>query len=174
MIEIFRKTRVPAIYTKLDYVRESATVCYADCPKDLELIRQIQDVVKGKICVSNIERLSYHFMIKAVFPENIMDLDGTSDELIEWHFFSWKVWDAETLITHRNPAEAVPLIKAGIEADFIDTLAHPSSCLPILRETEKMFQENSAYTLDSKIASEIKKIETPLIARIKLHKLKQL
>ena len=70
---------------------------------------------------------------------------------------SWKVWDAEKLITHNKPAEAVSLREAEIDIELINSLAHPSSCVRILRETENMLKESNAYILNPKMETELKK-----------------
>ena len=101
-----------------------------------------------------------------------MTLDGTSDAVIRWRVFHWKLYDAESLVRdNHNPAEAVSLASAEIDNEFLDSLAHPTSCIPLLRQAEAYFSKG--YELKPKIASAIKDIEIPLIAALKLKEMKR-
>ena len=90
----------------------------------------------------------------------------------EWRMYFWKLWDVETLVNDSQPAEAIRLADAGLSAQFLNSLAHPTSCLPMLRETQKVFGEG--YKLKQEIAAALEQIESPLIACLKLGTMKQL
>ena len=170
-MDVYRQKPLPVIYTRLDFVRAPSSVgIVADCPEDLARLRKLQSIVAGDICVSEIE-WAYAFFVKLDIPRCIEKLDGTSDAVIQWRIFHWKVFDAESLVRDdHSPAEAVSLESAGIDTDFLDSLAHPTSCIPFLRQTETYFK--GGYTLKPEIASAIKEIEDPLIAALKLRDMK--
>lgn len=171
-MDVYRQNPLPVIYTRLDFIRAPSSVgVIADCPEDLPRLRKLQSIVAGDTCVSEIE-WEYAFFIKLNIPHHIVTLNGTSDAVIQWRVFHWKVYDAESLVrdTH-NPAEAVSLESAEIDNEFLNSLAHPTSCIPLLRQAEAYFSKG--YELRPKIASAIKEIETPLIAALKLREMKR-
>ena len=175
-MNVCRRKPIPAIYTQLEFVRKSHTCMIADCPEDLPRLQQLEKVVAGDACVSEIERPSW-LIVKAEFPDDILIREGTSDTVIEWRIFYWKLWDAESLVGENRPAEAVRLTDAGIGTDFLDSLAHPTSCLPMLRQTEVLFSSDNGrykgYELKPKRAAAIKEMEKSLIAGMKLRAMKQ-
>ena len=174
---MYRKTPLPIIYTRLGFLRKSGTCMIADCPEDLPRLQQLQDIVAGNSCLSEIE-WSYALFVKAEFPDDVLEAKGTSDVVIKWRVFYWKLWDAESLVTDHRPAEAVCLTNAGIRTDFVNSVAHSTSCLPMLRVTEDLFESadgtKKGYQLNSEMAVAIKQIEKPLFASMKLRVLKQL
>ena len=168
-MNVYRKKPLPAIYTRLRFVRKASNFTLADCPDDLPYLQQLQRVVAGE-CLSQLER-PYWLFVKAEIPDDIVTRDGTSNTNIKWRVFYWKLWDAESLVTHSKPAEAVHLADAGIDIDFLDGLAHPTSCLSMLHQTQILLE--SHYELALNRAEDINKIEKPLIANLKLIELKQ-
>ena len=175
-MDVYRQRPLPVIYTRLDFVRAPSSVgLVADCPEDMPRLRKLQRIVAGDICVSEIE-WDYAFFVKLDIPHDIVTLDGTSDAVIQWRIFHWKAYDAESLVRgDHNPAEAVSLESAGIDTDFLDSLAHPTSCIPLLRQVETYFSKGDykGYGLKPEIASAIKEIEDPLIAALKLKDMKR-
>ena len=169
LMEVTRKTVLPAMYTRLSFVRQSGIFALCDCCDDFPLIQQLQSVVAGNACLSELERPHWLFL-KAQIPDEVPKLHGTSDACIEWHVFYWKLWDVESLVTNSRPAEAVPLGDAGIDIDFLESLAHPQSCLPMLRQTQVML--NEGYELRPDVKAAIDEMEKPLLARTKLRKMK--
>ncbi|WP_417389829.1 hypothetical protein [Gimesia sp.] len=122
VIEIYRKKQLPVIYTKLKFVRVSNRGPLSDCQADIWLIRQVQKVVRGEACLSELESKHNH-LIKAEFPSDILSLNGLSGGLINWKYFSWKRWDYESLETGLEPAEAVPIKDAGIDIQYLYSLS---------------------------------------------------
>ena len=180
-MDVYRKSPIPAIYTLLDFVRAPAPCLLADCPYDLSLLNKLKRVAAGHACISELESLDIRdsqntLIVKAEFPDDILMRTGTTDEPLHWRLFQWKLWDAETLVTNSQPAESVHLANARITTDFLDSLAHPTSCLPMLRKTEKVFEmgRSKGYQLTPEVAAKIEVIEKPLIARIELASMKQL
>ena len=177
-MDVFRKEPIPAIYTELGFVRKSAPFILADCPEDLSRLRQLQSVATGEVCVSELEWL-YTFFVKAELPDDIATRDGSSDNILKWRVFYWKLWDAESLVKGSRPTEAISYENAGIDADFLDSLIHPISCLPMLRETQNLFEpangkdKDKGYELKQETLVAIKRIEKPLIASVKLRTMKQ-
>lgn len=176
-MDMYRKEPLPAIYTILGFVRKFATYgILADCPEDLPRLRELQSVVAGDACISSLER-DYMLFVKAEFSDDILKRDGSSDDVIKWGVFYWKIWDAESLVKDSRPTEAISYEDAGIDADFLDSLAHPTSCLPMLRETQKLFESENGkykgYELKPKRVAAIKEIEKQLFASIKIRKMKQ-
>ena len=174
-MNVYRNNPIPTIYSRLQFVRKSSPCALADCSEDLPRLQKLQQIVAGDACISEIE-WSYGLFIKAEIPDDVLMAKGTSDAVIKWIVFYWKLWDAGSLVTGQRPAEAVPITNAGISTDFLDSLAHPTSCLPMLRQTEVLFNVNGrkGYELQPRIADAIEQIEKPLIASIKLKAMKQL
>ena len=173
-MDVYRKKPLPAIYTQLGFVRELGPCMIVDCPEDLSRLQQLQKIVAGDACVSEIE-WTHGLFVKAAIPDDVLMREGTSGTVIEWRIWWWKLWDAQhaqSLVTDRWPAEAVRLTDAGIGTDFLNLLAHPTSCLPMLRQTEVLFSKG--YELKPEIAAAIKEIEEPLIASMKLRAMKRL
>lgn len=174
-MDVYRKATIPAIYTALDFVRaDRGPRIIVDCAEDLEDLHRLQDVFKGNDCISSLERYQWTptLFIKAVLPDNILDYDGTSDETIEWRCYYWKIYDALKIIDSsiEEPAEALPLTDAGIDRDWLETLASTESCIPSLQDTEENlgegYNENRKLTRES--TARIKEFEKPIIAGIKL------
>ena len=170
-MEVYRKNPIPVIYTELGFVRAAPPSILADCPEDLPRLQLLQSVAGGQSCVSELER-PYWLIVKAELPDDIFVRNGNSWEVIEWRVYFWKLWDAESLVNDSQPAEAIRLADAGVNAQFLNSLAHPTSCLPMLRETQKVFGEG--YKLRPKTVAALERIETPLIAGLKLNTMKQL
>lgn len=173
-MDVYRKKPVPVIYTELCFVR-AARGLLADCPGDISLLKQIQNIAAGQACVSELEG-AYQYIIKAEFQDDIRTLTGNSGRVINWKFYHWKFWDVTTLVSGNRPTEAVALTQAGIEYQFLDSLAHPTSCLPLLSETERALTagEYRGFTLHSNVAQQLEEHEKSLIARVKLAAMKQL
>jgi len=167
-MDVYRQSPVPVIYTQLEFVRAPSTCLLADCADDLTLLNLLQRVAAGHACVSELES-PHTLILKAEFPDDILDRSGTTGEVIEWRVFQWKLWDAESLVTHSQPAEAVHPTNAGITPEFLNSLAHPKSCLPLLRTTQKVFDsgKRKGYQLSSETTAKIEGIEKPLIATTK-------
>lgn len=180
-MDVYRKYPIPAIYTLLDFVRASSPSLLADCPDDLSILNQLQRIATGHACISELENLDIRnsqnkLIIKVELPDDILARTGTTGEPLQWRIFYWKLWDAETLVTHSLPAESVHLTNAGITSHFLDSLAHPTSCLAMLHKTEKVFKtgKRKEYELTPELVAKIDAIEKPLIARIELISMKQL
>ena len=175
-MDVYRKRPLPVIYTRLGFVRAPSSVgLVADCPEDMPRLRKLQRIVAGDICVSEIQ-WDYAFFVKLDIPHDIVTLDGTSDAVIQWRIFHWKLYDVESLVRgDHNPAEAVSLKRAGIDTEILDSLAHPTSCIPFLHKVETLFSKGNykGYRLKPEIASAIKEIEDPLIAALELKDMKR-
>ena len=170
-MDVYRKELLPAIYTQIPFVRESAPMLIVDCHEDLPRLQKLQGIIAGNNCISQLQ-WDHTWFVKAGIPDDIGTLDGTSNIVIKWRVFYWKLWDVESLVTDWKPTEAVLLTSAGIGNDFLDSLAHSTSCLDMLHQTEVLF--NSRYQLKPRIASAIKQIEASLTASNKLRTIKQL
>ena len=168
-MEVNRQTALPALYAQLEFVRQSGIFRLCDCRDDLPRIQQLQSVVAGNACLSELER-PYWLFVKAQIPDEVAALDGTSDAPIVWRVFYWKLWDIESLVTNTRPAEAVPLGDAGIDIEFLESLERPQSCLPMLRQTQIML--NGGYELRPDVKAAIDEKEKLLLASIRLSKMK--
>ena len=173
-MNVYRNKPIPVIYTKLKFVRESARCCFRDAPEDVMFLKKVQNIAAGHACISTLEA-SYQFIIKAELPDNILEYTGITGDAITWKMYHWKLWDVESLITEIEPAEAVQLENAGINSCHLESLAHAASCLPFLREAERLFNTNNqqGYALRSETASQLSQKEKSLIADIKLKKMKE-
>lgn len=174
-MDAYRKKPIPVIYTQLGFVRASSPCILADCADDLPLLQKLQRVAVGDHCVSELE-VPHVLIVKAEFPDDILTRDGSTGDVVTWRKYYWKLWDAESYVTGCQPAEAVDSTNAGIDTNFLDSLAHPTSCLPMLRKTEHAFSSGTqkGYQLRSETAAAIDQGEKTLIARIELAAMKQL
>ena len=81
-------------------------------------------------------------------------------------------------MTGQQPAEAVRLANSGIDITLLDSLAHPTSCLPMLHQTQTLFGSESGryqgYKLNGKTAAVIGEIERRLFAGIRLAAMKRM
>ena len=172
-MNVYRRDPVPAIYTCLRFVRDSGhqgrKIALVDCPDDLPRLRQLQSVIAGKACVSELERL-YDFIVKAEIPDEIKTLSGNSYTLIEWRMFYWRLWDAKSLVTEQQPVEAVRFEDADIDIKFLNSLASRESCLPFLEDVEVKLTSGSykGSELSPQEVKAIKDIETDLFSEMKL------
>ena len=173
-MDAYRKEPVPAIYTQLEFVRASRGIL-ADCFEDVPNLKRIQNIVRGVASISELES-PHEIIVKAEFPDNILCLTGDSDKPIEWRYYYWKLWDAECLVGRFPPAEAIDPRDAGIDDLFLDSLGDPTSCLPLLRKTEEVFNNGGrkGYTLTQDMASQLAQLEKPLFARYRLKAMKRL
>lgn len=176
---VFRKNLVPALYTRLGFVRKSRRLL-ADCSEDLPDLRKIQNVVAGSSCLSELEREPEQvpeFIVKAEFPDEISSYTGDSGKAIEWRCYSWKVYDVEKLFKPTRPAEAVALREAGIEEPYLTSLADAISCIGLLRDTQDIFQNKISgrigYSFTAEIKSEIQEAERTLFAGMRITDMKE-
>ena len=141
----------------------------ADCPDDLPRLRQLQRVLAGQACVSELERI-YDFIVKAEIPEEVASLSGKSHRVIAWRMFYWRLWDAKSLVTEGKPVEAVRLEDAGVESKFLESLATCNSCLPFLDEVKVQLTSGSyrGFELSLQEANAIKDFEKHLFSELKL------
>ena len=175
-MDIYRKIPIPAIYTQLDYVRASNLCILMDHPDDKPNLEKIQRVAAGDVCVSTLDG-PVQLIIKASFPDDILERNGTTWDRIEWQYYCWKLWDAENLVVdHEPPAESVSLEEVGINQEFLDSLAHPTSCIDWLHTTQDAYDSGDykGYELSNNTETKIKQYEKPLIARLKLNNMKRL
>ncbi len=168
-MDVYRQASLPAMYTELEFVRRSGLMLWADCPEDLPLIRRLQRVVAGDACPSEFER-PHWLIVKAEIPDDFSALDGTSGTPIKWRVSYWKLWDVESLVINHRPSEAVDLGDAAIDIGFLKALARPKSCLPMLRQTQIML--DGGYELRPDVKAAIDEKEKPLLASIRLSKMK--
>lgn len=170
-MNVFRTNPVPAIYTHLPFVRYRSSCILADLPDDLPLLQQLQSVAAGHSCVSELES-PHELFVQASFPDDILNRTGETGDVINWQCRCWKLWDVESLFTDSQPAEAVDPASVGIEPNLLASLAHPTSCIPLLQKTAKYFPKGYTLTADRKASIEAE--EQPLIAGLELTAMKQL
>ena len=170
-IPVFRNNRVPILYTQLGFVRKQNR-CLSNHTEDGSLLRTIQAVAAGKACVSELERPT-EIIVKAEFPDDISSetIEESDFHTIDWRAYCWKTYDVECLFKSTQPAEAVSLGDAGIEEEYLESLADPISCIPSLKDTVEIYQNESGYngyTLKGQRECEIKERERVLIASKRL------
>jgi 5-methylcytosine-specific restriction enzyme A len=174
-VTVFRRQKVPLLYTQLPFVRQAPPSGLADCAEDLEYLKRIQLAASGKECISTLEA-SHQLMIRIDFPDNVLEHDGTSGNLVKWFCWYWKAWDVEYLFKDGQPAEAVPIQEAGIITELLDSIAEPRSCISFLEDVEILFTEGSrkGYTLERDMRKSIQKRENKLLAARRISMLKGL
>jgi hypothetical protein len=59
-------------------------------------LQQLKDVAAGRKCISILED-HHEFLIKCVLPDDILDRNGLTDDLLNWRYFSWKMWDVKKI-----------------------------------------------------------------------------
>jgi hypothetical protein len=167
-LEVYRKNPIPAIYYYIPWIRKSPNAQWADCSEDLELIHQMKNVCTGKLCLSSFDG-GCDFLIKAIFPNDWNQYDGTTWESITWKYYKWNVWNVLYYIHNNEPNEAVPLHDAGISIGYLENIVKPVSCIPILKELKKTLDYSELTDSD---IEEIKKKEINILSEVKLRKMK--
>lgn len=167
-MEVLRVSKIPTIYTSIPWIRKAGEAVWADCVEDIELIKQMKNVCSRKLCLSSFDSLA-QFIIKAVFPDNWNEYNGTSEELINWNYYHWKVWDVLYLIDGNTPNEAVSLKTANIPFNYLETIENKQSCIPLLRELKKKVKYDDLT--EDKI-HKIERIEEELFTELSIRKLK--
>lgn len=152
-------------------MRYRGSCILADLPDDLSLLQQLQSVAAGHSCVSVLES-PHELFVQASFPDDILDRTGETGDVIKWQCCCWKLWDVESLFTDSQPAEAVDPASVGIQPHLLASLAHPTSCIPLLQKAAKYFPKG--YTLTADRNTSIAAEEQPLIAGLELTAMKQL
>jgi hypothetical protein len=168
-VTVYRKRKVPVLYSYLPFLRAAPPCGLADCPEDLEYLRRIQSVASGKECISLIEA-SYQLILRADFPGDLLARDGTSGDGIEWSYWYWKAWDVEYLFKQGQPAEAIPIEEAGITRTFLETIVDQRSCIPDLEDIQVLLEQGSrkGYTLDNHTRKSIEQREAKLLAAMRI------
>ena len=117
-MEILRKEPLPRIYAELPFVRENRGG-FVDSPGDVRRLELLQDIVKGKRCVSELDTDNRIVAKIEVSPE-IVERAGTSGEIITWRYFYWKPHDASHVCEPGKPRpyEAVSVEDAGLDSMF--------------------------------------------------------
>jgi 5-methylcytosine-specific restriction endonuclease McrA len=175
-MNIIRQQKIPLIYTELSFIRKSPPCILTDSEADMNMLKELQSIARGELCLSANEN-SHELRILDVFPDNIIDLEGCSGEIIEWHYYFWKIYDVESLYTDRLPGEAVEISSLPIVINQIEELGITKSCIPLLKNTEKRFNysdydQGKRYELGSDLLSKIKVREDRLFAIQKASTLK--
>lgn len=168
-MEVLRRNSIPAIYLSIPWIRFPDVVSrFVDSSEDIEMLTEIKSVCFGTNCISSLES-PHTFMIKGVFPDNILSLDGTSEEIVEWQYYHWKLWDVLYFIKGGEPAEAVPLKVASLSSQYLESISNQSSCIPMLKELKK-FLDFGELTNDDIL--KIQKLEEKVLSQSRLVSLK--
>lgn len=167
-MDLLRENKIPALYLTIPWIRKSEVCTWADCLEDIDLITQMKNVCNGKLCISSFDSRS-EFIIKAVFPDNWNQFSGTSEGLIQWNYFYWKVWDVLYLIEDNAPYEAVVLSEANIPFDYLESIESRQSCIPLLKKLKKIIDYGD---LTAKDLFCIDKLERKLFEEIDFKKMK--
>jgi hypothetical protein len=113
LVIAYRQHKFPVIYTELTFVREWSPSLLADCAEDLGWLNQLKEVASGKQCVSALEH-PHVFLVTCEFPDDILERDGTTGDVLEWSSYGWKTYDVENLfISDMEPGEAIPRKRAS-------------------------------------------------------------
>lgn len=164
-MDILRRHSIPAIYLSIPWIRRPfGTSCFVDSQEDLETLTEIKSVCSGNNCLSLLDSLS-NFIIKGIFPDNILSMNGSSEELVEWQFFQWKVWDVLRFVEGNNPSDAISLADAGLPSQYLNSISNQNSCVPLLKELKKTLDYGQ---LTDENIEKIQKIEKPLLSQLRL------
>lgn len=167
-MDILRRKPIPLIYANMPFVRESPVARFVDCQEDYELMTEMQAVARGEQCISSMEGAS-SIRLKCVFPDDILDRKGTSNDLLEWKEYYWRLYDVECMVSKRYPHEAVTFKEAGISQSYVDQIVNRTSCIPLLRHVEIMESDwKHGYRLEPKMIDAIQIIEAKLFAEYDL------
>lgn len=170
-MDVYRQKLLPVIYTRLPFVRRSHPAWLADLPEDDEWLEKLKAVASGTRCISTLEP-KHVFMVKCVIPDDILEKDGSTGEGITWYYYSWKMWDVQSLVTGRKPAEAIPVEEAGLDPSFLETKANHDSCIRWLEDVEARSKEGVGYSLSKDMKRRIREIEEPMLAGVRLDRRK--
>jgi hypothetical protein len=171
-MDVYRQKSISAIFTELPFIRRSAQCPFVDSLEDANRLQELKDVATGKSCISTLE-YRHEFLIRCVLPDDILDRLGATDELLSWHYYSWKVWDVETIFSESMPAEAVTVAEAGIDTRRLNSIADKSSCIPLLKKIATLLG-NKGYTFKKELQKGLEEIEQRLFAGIEIDTIKSL
>ena len=169
-MDVYRQKPIPVIFTELPFVRRSDPSCFVDSLEDISTLHELQSVATGKHCVSVLED-RHAFVIKCVLPDDILERNGTTHDLLARHCFFWKMSDIETIFTGSEPAEAVSLKEAGIYTAYLRSIAQKSSCIPLLQKTATLFSNRTCKFIHE-LKTDILAIEERLFAGLEIDALK--
>lgn len=172
---IFRKEKIPLIYTQLPFLRQSAPGYIADCEDDLEYIDELKKIANGMICLSQSEA-DYMFIIRYDIDDNINNYNGDTEKVIESNYYYYKPWDVEYLINKKIPAEAVLLTDLGIDYQFLYSLGERKSCIPFLKMTSQYFKNpyNEGYKIEEDMIKKIEEVEKNIFNSYDMKKFKNI
>jgi 5-methylcytosine-specific restriction endonuclease McrA len=172
-MDIYRQQSLPVIYTHLPFIRYVSNAVLADLPEDKYWLEQLKMVASGKRCISVLER-PHELIMKGSFPDDILQRDGTTGDLITWQYYYWKLWDVESFINQDKPSEAIPLEQTGIGPSNLETLASDTSCVPLLKKCQAMFDygDYKGYCLTKDAEGKLIEYENRMIAALQLHRMK--
>lgn len=123
IMNIYRESPLPGIYTKLPFIREGKAA-FVNCTADIGLIRFFRDCAEQKRCVSELYPKNL-IVVKADIPSGVISSRKFSGEVIDWFLYFWKPGDkhhASEQSKHR-PFEAVDLERAGIDTDYLFSIS---------------------------------------------------
>ena len=135
-MDFYRREPLPVIYAQLPFVRYSAPVLWADVPEDLRRIEQMKKVALAECCVRTLESPG-NFIVKCSLPDDILRRCGRTGQVISWRRFYWAIWDVQWFLDEVEPAEATPCEEAGIDSQFLDSIASDASCIPLLLGSQR-------------------------------------
>lgn len=173
MIERYRQQLIPVLYTELSFIRGPMKGLRSDGDEDLEAVRVLQRIARGEACVSEIER-DDQIIVKMQLPDNILELDGRSNESVVFEFFAWRLWDVECLVTRDQPSCTVHVDET--ERKRLLAFAKAMSCRPYLKDVKAILNHDGSRTDEQRkeIWAELKLIEDKSMARFRIQKRKGL
>lgn len=123
IMNIYRNNALPGIYVELPFIRVS-NGGFVDSTADIGLIRFFRECAEGKRCISELNSENL-IVVKVDVPFKVINNKERSGEIIEWFFYFWKPGD-KTHVSEpgkRRPFEAVDLESAGINVDYLFSIA---------------------------------------------------
>ncbi|WP_028972867.1 toll/interleukin-1 receptor domain-containing protein [Spirochaeta cellobiosiphila] len=174
---VYRKNKIPYLYSELGYLRhhENSFIVFCDCIDDIDMIHDMQAIIRGDKCLSEIEGPSYLY-IAADIPDEVLSLSGNSNKVIEWKLYFLKVYDVTTLIDEVYPSEAKRISDLDLSADRLNKLFDNRTCIPFLNEVQKFYDygDYKGVSISKEILEKIEKLENRILAGKKLIGLKQI
>ena len=125
-MEIYRKSAISDTYAELPFVR-LGNGSFVDSLDDSGLIKLFRECAEGRSCISELDSENL-IMVKVDVPSRVINSKEHSGEIVEWLFYFWKPRDKQHVSDFFKhwPYEAVNLENAGIDTDFLVSIADDS------------------------------------------------
>lgn len=142
-----------------------------DCdePEDQRLVSLHGDLFVGKRDVSELDS-EYHLVLASEVPETILQTTGHSNVGFTNVFYYWNFYDVNYLLKGSQPAEAVPIVRAGFSEDDLISLAKSDRYLSYIRLLERYAKQPHGHYFPVELEEQLMAFERKHSAGITLRR----